>query len=199
MHIINYYIHKFSQESLYHRFSNTFLRDIQPPWEEIPARLSSVHLEDRKNRHSWVWNRINFYWKPNTFLFTKPYFESPNSGVIEYKIYKFIISMAYSTMLWSRLWLHTAAHGAPCIWARAGWAKFQMKILVLIYILYLWCYGTSTSRYRAGSTGFRWQIPEVHMWHKKPRHGKDGPQCRSNKHGRRLYLVYHGLYLPTSR
>ena len=48
-----------------------------------------------------------------------------------------------------------------------GWAKFRIKNLVLIYIpsivVYLWCYGTGTGKYRAGSTGFPWQIPEGHM------------------------------------
>ena len=56
------------------------------------------------------------------------------------------------------------------------------QILVLIYIVYFWCYGTGNGKHRAGSTGFRGQIPEGHMCSKEPtkfsRHGKDGPQCR---------------------
>ena len=44
-----------------------------------------------------------------------------------------------------------------------GWAKFQIKNLVLIYIVFFRCYGTGTGKHRAGSNGFRWQIPEGHM------------------------------------
>ena len=47
--------------------------------------------------------------------------------------------------------------------AHDGWAKFQIKNVVLIYIVYFWFYGTGTGKYRAGNTGFPGQIPEGHM------------------------------------
>ena len=59
----------------------------------------------------------------------------------------------------------------------AGWAKFQIKNLVLIYIVYFWCYGTGTGKYRAGSTGFPWQIPEGHMCLRSPDMAKMDPSA----------------------
>ena len=44
-----------------------------------------------------------------------------------------------------------------------GRGKFRIKNIVLIYIVYFCCYGTSTGRYWASSTGSRWQIWEGHI------------------------------------
>ena len=59
----------------------------------------------------------------------------------------------------------------PC-----GWAKFQIKNLILIHIVYFWCYGTDTGKYRAAGIRCWSQIPEGHMCLRSPDMAKIMPK-----------------------
>jgi hypothetical protein len=56
-------------------------------------------------------------------------------------------------------------------------SKISDKNLVLIYIVYFWCYCTGTGKYRAAGIRCWSQIPEGTV-SKEPRYGKDGPQMK---------------------
>ena len=122
--VINYFVAlhtiKFCREFTDHRLS-TFLHDIQPPWEEISARLPSAHLEHRKKWHFWVWNRIKFCANKLYFqlLSAKPYSDQ------EPKFWRYRVQIYINLSL---LW-----HTVP--WYSSPWSWNALFRLIMFTVL----------------------------------------------------------------
>ena len=111
MHIINYYIHKFSQESLYHRFQIPFCATFSRPGGKSqhgsPAHIWST--EKNGTFGSEIGSSfVPISYTSELFLPNHILIKSPNSGGIEYKIYKFIDVIAYSTMVFESVIMESA-------------------------------------------------------------------------------------------